>query len=100
VDHLRNHGFLLQKNGWRLSPAYDINPIENGTGLSLNISEDNNSLDFDLCMEVIDYFRWKEKEANEFIGRTKRTVSQWKERARGMSILHAEQVSMETAFKK
>jgi len=99
-DHLRNHGFLLQKNGWRLSPAYDINPIENGTGLSLNISEDNNSLDFDLCMEVIDYFRWKEKEANEFIGRTKRTVSQWKERARGMSILHAEQVSMETAFKK
>lgn len=99
-DHLRNHGFLLQKNGWRLSPAYDINPIENGTGLSLNISEDDNSLDFDLCMEVIDYFRWKEKEAKEFIGKTKRTVSHWKERARGMSISHAEQASMETAFKK
>jgi len=25
-DHLRNHGFLLSKAGWRLSPAYDINP--------------------------------------------------------------------------
>ncbi|MEO1655522.1 MAG: HipA domain-containing protein, partial [Bacteroidota bacterium] len=59
-DHLRNHGFLLFKNGWKLSPAYDINPIEKGTGLSLNISEDDNSLDFDLCIEVIDYFRWQE----------------------------------------
>jgi len=39
-DHLRNHGFLLTKNGWKLSPAFDINPNENGVGLSLNISED------------------------------------------------------------
>jgi serine/threonine-protein kinase HipA len=27
-DHLRNHGFLLlDAGGWRLSPAYDINPV-------------------------------------------------------------------------
>lgn len=25
-DHLRNHGFLRQGNGWRLSPAFDVNP--------------------------------------------------------------------------
>lgn len=25
-DHLRNHGFLRTANGWRLSPAFDINP--------------------------------------------------------------------------
>ena len=25
-DHLRNHGFLRTENGWRLSPAFDINP--------------------------------------------------------------------------
>ena len=25
-DHLRNHGFLLTKNGWRLAPAFDVNP--------------------------------------------------------------------------
>ena len=37
-DHLRNHGFLLTNQGWILSPAYDINPIETGTGLKLNIS--------------------------------------------------------------
>jgi serine/threonine-protein kinase HipA len=26
-DHLRNHGFLWQGKGWRLSPAYDIVPF-------------------------------------------------------------------------
>jgi serine/threonine-protein kinase HipA len=25
-DHLRNHGFLRGSSGWRLSPAFDINP--------------------------------------------------------------------------
>jgi serine/threonine-protein kinase HipA len=25
-DHLRNHGFLRVRDGWRLSPAYDLNP--------------------------------------------------------------------------
>lgn len=25
-DHQRNHGFLREPQGWRLSPAYDINP--------------------------------------------------------------------------
>ena len=27
-DHLRNHGFLYEgHDGWRLSPAYDLNPV-------------------------------------------------------------------------
>ena len=27
-DHLRNHGFLYAgQEGWRLSPAYDLNPV-------------------------------------------------------------------------
>ncbi|MDZ7846464.1 MAG: HipA domain-containing protein [Owenweeksia sp.] len=30
-DHLRNHGFIMTDIGWRLSPAFDINPDENGT---------------------------------------------------------------------
>ena len=28
-DHFRNHGFLLLKKGWTLSPAYDLNPTIN-----------------------------------------------------------------------
>src|SRR5205807_10515244 len=25
-DHLRNHGFILERRGWRLSEAFDMNP--------------------------------------------------------------------------
>jgi len=99
-DHLRNHGFLLTKKGWKLSPAYDINPIERGIGLSLNISEDDNSLDFDLCMSVIEYFRWKKEEAYKFIQNTKKTVSQWRIMANQLKIPQAEQEIMVTAFEK
>lgn len=98
-DHLRNHGFLLTRNGWKLSPAYDINPVEKASGLSLNISEYDNSLSFDLCMSVIDYFRWQPGEASAFINQTKKLVSQWNKRATLLKIPHAEQSFMESAFK-
>ena len=56
-DHLRNHGFLLTPQGWILSPAFDVNPVYQGKGLTLNISETDNSLDFDLASSVAKYFR-------------------------------------------
>ena len=31
-DHLRNHGFLLGAQGWRLSPVYDLNAQPDGWG--------------------------------------------------------------------
>lgn len=31
-DHLRNHGFLRRRNGWTLSPAFDVNPEPLGDG--------------------------------------------------------------------
>ncbi len=98
-DHLRNHGFLLGPQGWQLSPAYDINPAPDGFGLSLNISEESNSLDFDLCMSVIDYFRWKDVEAKAFIEETKSIVSTWQARARSLGIPKAEQTMMAPAFR-
>lgn len=36
-DHFRNHGFIYTKNGWSLSPAFDLNANEMGTGLKLKI---------------------------------------------------------------
>ncbi|HEY2349452.1 MAG TPA: HipA domain-containing protein [Puia sp.] len=56
-DHLRNHGFLLNSNGWLLSPAYDMNPIPDSGGLTLNISEFSNTLDLDIAREVSAKFR-------------------------------------------
>ena len=97
-DHLRNHGFLLTKKGWILSPAYDMNPVENGTGLKLNISENDNSLDLNLALEVIDYFRVSSEKANQIIESIKRSVENWRVVAEKYKIDKAEQEIMSKAF--
>lgn len=98
-DHLRNHGFLLTNDGWVLSPAYDINPIENGTGLKLNISDTDNSLDLNLALEVSEFFRLSEKRAKEIIEEVLNVVSGWKEIAKKHGISRAEQELKALAFK-
>ena len=98
-DHLRNHGFLLTDSGWILSPAYDINPTLNGTGLKLNISENDNALDLDLVREVAPYFRLKEKEANAIINKIQQNVGQWQQIATDLGIPRNEMELMKHAFK-
>lgn len=98
-DHLRNHGFLLTKNGWVLSPAYDLNPNQYGMGLKLNISEDDNSLDFDLALSVASYFRISDNDAVAIIDNTKSIVSNWRTVASKYGISSSEQDLMRLAFK-
>jgi serine/threonine-protein kinase HipA len=62
-DHLRNHGFILSKKGWRLSPLYDVNPVPFGDSLSLNVSMDDNSISLELAIHVAKYFGLAETEA-------------------------------------
>ena len=97
-DHLRNHGFLLTPGGWRLSPAYDVNPVEYGTGLSLNISVNDNSLDLNLALSVASYFRLDEQKANSIIDQIKNSVSNWRSFANDIGISRQEQDRMKNAF--
>ena len=64
-DHLRNHGFILSKNGWRLSPAYDMNPNPAGEGLALNVSENDNSIDIDLALSTHKFYQLEIDEAEK-----------------------------------
>ena len=97
-DHLRNHGFILDRGGWSLSPVYDINPIYNGRGLSLNIDEKDNSLSLDLALEVCEYFELNKIQAREIISRIQLSVQNWKPIAQKYGISRAEQELMGTAF--
>lgn len=98
-DHLRNHGFLLMDGGWTLSPAYDINPVETGTGLSLNISKNDNALELGLALEVAPYFRVSETRANEIIAIVKKSTTQWDYWAEKYGISRAERDVMAKAFR-
>lgn len=99
-DHLRNHGFILTEKGWILSPAFDINPNEYGTGLSLNISLDDNSLDLDVPLEVVGFFRLNKERGLKIIDQVKRSVSKWRNVANMYQIPKGEQEIMANVFNK
>ncbi len=81
-DHLRNHGFLLTRAGWALSPAYDINPNPAGpAGLTLNINEADNSLNMDLVMSVAPYFQLKSNQAKAIRDEVLGAVTTWQDKA-------------------
>lgn len=98
-DHLRNHGFLFTAKGWTLSPAFDLNPDEYGTGLSLCINENDNALDFGLTREIAPCFGIKEKDADTIIAHTQHVVSQWKALATSYGIPRGEQELMGKCFR-
>ena len=98
-DHLRNHGFMLQDNGWTLSPAYDMNPVASGGGLSLNISKDDNSQDLSLVLSVAHYFRLSNDRANEIIQEVLSAVKRWPELAKKLKIPSREISMMKNAFR-
>ncbi len=97
-DHLRNHGFIFQKGGWTLSPAYDINPVTPSNGLHLNITDDDNSLNYDLAMDVIEFFQLEENEAVKIKNEVLASVRQWESVAKSIGISRNEQQLMSPAF--
>ena len=97
-DHLRNHGFFLEKNGITLSPAYDINPNPKGYGLNLNIDENDNRLDTDIAQRVAPLFRLTDSKASEIIDEMKEVVSGWRAEAEKLNISRPEIELMAPAF--
>ncbi|WP_299008192.1 type II toxin-antitoxin system HipA family toxin [uncultured Shewanella sp.] len=97
-DHLRNHGFLLTSQGWRLSPAYDLNPIVGKQGLHLNITDTANALDYSLAFEVIDFFRLTHDEATQIYDEVLSAVQHWQKLADRLGISRAQQLMKQAAF--
>jgi len=98
-DHLRNHGFILQNYGWKLSPAYDINPSIDKDGLSLNIDTSNNALEFDLAKSVGVHFQLNEKQMEGILNEIKSAIKNWKTVATKIGISKSEIALMSSAFR-
>lgn len=95
-DHLRNHGFLYcGDNKWRLSPAYDLNPVplgEKARELTTWISEEGPEADLDLARSAAGYFALRANQADNIIDEVTTALSGWKNTARqlGMSAFDLE----------
>lgn len=99
-DHLRNHGFLLTEKGWTLSPAYDMNPNETGTGLTLNISSLNNELEIGLVLETAPYYKLKTEEAKSILLEMRTAIANWRELATKFGISKSEIERKARAFRQ
>jgi serine/threonine-protein kinase HipA len=98
-DHLRNHGFILTPRGWRLSPAYDMNPNEMGNGLTLNISENSNELDISLALETAHLYQLKRERAERILKEMRREISNWRVVAKKFGIRNGEIEQLKPAFR-
>ena len=62
-------------------------------------SDTDNSLDFELAMEVAPFFRISDSGAKKILAKVGSTVSKWRRYATGAGIGHAEQEEMDAAFR-
>ncbi len=84
-DHFRNHGFLLTRKGWELSPAYDINPtLSDNQNLLINRSTSESDLNV-LLESAGDYMLSKEKAAI-IIADVKSAMKSWRNEARRLGL--------------
>lgn len=100
-DHWRNHGFLHDDSGWRLAPAFDINPSpRRGTIFSRAISneDDPRARDIRNLMKTADAYYLSELQAATILRRVGAEVGRWRDIARSMSISDVQIERMRTAF--
>jgi len=101
-DHLRNHGFLYAGQlGWRLSPAYDLNPVPVDIKpriLTTAINEDDGTASLDLAMSVADYFGLEKDQAKAIGAEVGKAVSTWRGEAARHGIAKGEIDRMASAF--
>ena len=101
-DHLRNHGFLYTgAEGWRLSPAYDLNPVPTDIKpriLTTAINEDDGTASLALAMEVAGYFELDDEKARNIAAQVGRAASRWRAEAGRHGLTQAEINRMASAF--
>jgi serine/threonine-protein kinase HipA len=76
-DHLRNHGFVLTHAGWRLAPAFDVNPNIHNSAHTLNIDDQSNLGDLHTVRSTASLYGLSPAAAEQTLQHVVRTVATW-----------------------
>src|SRR5690606_37158969 len=90
-DHLRNHGFLRTASGWRLSPAFDINPNPHKREHALAIDEADPSPSMANLHATHPYYRLTAAVAREIEAEVRTAVGRWRTVANTIGLSAVEQ---------
>lgn len=98
-DHLRNHAFLRERDGWALSPAYDLNPNpDNPTRLSTAIDLDSTDASIDIALSVAAYFRLSLPRAHDLVREVETATAGWRQAAADLGIPKGQNDRMAVAY--
>ncbi len=100
-DHLRNHGFLHEPGGWRLAPAFDLNPVPTDVRPrvhALAIDEEDPSAPLDRVLEIAPQLNVKPTRAQEIVREVAAVTRRWRRFASDCGITPRQLDRMATAF--
>ncbi len=97
-DHLRNHGFVRTRGGWRLAPVFDINPAPERAEHGLALNETLRIPDLEIVRETASLYRLSAARRDQIIGEVRRAVARWPQVARDADIPSDEIEALAPAF--
>lgn len=97
-DHLRNHGFLLTPTGWRLAPAFDLNPNTERADHVLNIDESDNRPSLATVIETSEWYVGSKDRGRVIMTEVLHETRKWRQAAQALKIARADVELTATAF--
>jgi len=100
-DHLRNHAFLRDPSGWRLSPGFDMNPCPVDVKQRIHvlaIDELDGTASLATALAVAPQFGLSKEDAQSVIAEVGVAVSSWRDVAKIYKLKPAEIDRMSSAF--
>ncbi len=97
-DHLRNHGFVMGTNGWRLSAAFDVNPNIDKVDHVLCLDDKNDHPSIHTIINTASFYDLSDNRAAEIVTNLGDTIKNWRRVAQKMGISRADIQLMSSAF--
>jgi serine/threonine-protein kinase HipA len=100
-DHLRNHALLRGDAGWRLAPAFDLNPMPVDVKPrvhALAIDEADATASLDLALAVAPQYGLSKNDARSIAREVGKAVARWRQVAAKHDLTRAQIERMASAF--
>lgn len=97
-DHLRNHGFLRSKHGWRIAPAFDINPNPDKDEHALALDEMSSTPSVAVVRKTHEFYRLSRIRAAQIEAEVRAAFEDWPSIARLHGIQRREIALLETVI--
>lgn len=97
-DHLRNHGFVLSAQGWRLSPAFDVNPSIHSAEHVLCLDDHDTRPDLQTVLATAAFYGLQASAAKNMMDKVVGVAAGWKVKARQAGIAAVDVLQTEAAF--